>query len=995
MKLFANKYPKIDHRTYENLIEDFKKMAREYTPGWNFEEQSKDFGVALAKIFCEMQENTIERLNGSLYNLYLTFLQLMGLSPNPAVPAKGIVIADAVKNSKGSYVKKRSKITAESMVNGESVIFETQEDLFIADNSIEKIIMTDFENDRITIVYDSSNDFKPFHIYDCSAGVNLQFHAIYFKNDVIFNFSKTDLTFRFENRSSEKTEKEILGIFLMSKWQCFDGNEWKEAIEVTETENRGINIKFDSKPQMTQLLNETARFIRVILNVSEVDLTRITCYPSPVVSQAEEFLKGEDQLEKKEFLPFDEKYMIYDCFYIKSDEIFSKIGAKIEIKINISFVKIKTDTKNPTIKYKMIMSDIDFADMTPSDITIERVNWEYWNGKGWAKISFLNENSEKIFKAANEKEERTIKFICPEDIKERSVGAYEGMFVRARVSKINNQFDVMANYITPCISSLQINCSYDNPKEIKEIFSTSNLQTYKIEIPAECETPIILMKNIISEKPCMYLCLSNPISEGVVNIFFEIEEGVYKNKFSTRWEYWARFSDRKFGWKYLNVIDMTDGFTHSESVSIVGKNDFAKGIFFGLEGYFLKITDICKESLKARTKSLPMLRDIKFNSVKVLQNETCLPEFFEIEKGQKNKICSLSRKGASNISVWVNETGKISLKDQEKLLSAENNDAIVEYNGLGKIENIWIKWHQVNSLLSCGPYDRVCEVNFSDSKVTFGDGKNGMIPPEQYGESIKIEYSVCNGKNGNVDSYGIKDFVSVVPGASKIYNPKPLSDGLDTEALEYASYRIFTKIQGGDRLVSVADLEHAIIACDQNIHSIRCLPHFNRFSEPDIGQISISVLPEQFPCGYEKFTAIKKRIFSLLNERAPFTIFENSHVNIFEVFYVETAVRLKAVIKNLSVYQEVHKEIFDRIEKFLNPVSGNFSGNGWKISDFPRENDIRCCIKSVLGIEWIKEINIFSKMITEKGKIDIPSEELSKLNFNVPVFGGAEIYLDI
>ena len=40
-------------------------------------------------------------------------------------------------------------------------------------------------------------------------------------------------------------------------------------------------------------------------------------------------------------------------------------------------------------KYKYIMTGLDFADLEPSDIIIERVDWEYWNGIGWKQ--------EKIF----------------------------------------------------------------------------------------------------------------------------------------------------------------------------------------------------------------------------------------------------------------------------------------------------------------------------------------------------------------------------------------------------------------------------------------------------------------------------------------------------------------------------------------------------------------------------------------------------------------------
>ncbi|MDR1364948.1 MAG: hypothetical protein LBJ32_04935, partial [Oscillospiraceae bacterium] len=860
MKLKLNKWPKFDVRTRNDLIFKFRKLAKQYTPEWSFDEKNSDFGVTLAKIFCEMQENTLSKLNKSLYNLYLTFLQLIGTTPKPAVPASGIVVVEAMENSSGSYIPKSTRITADGP-DGD-IIFETQEDIFIIDSNIKKIIFTNFENDKIISAYE--NEFKPFRIYDCQNNKNLQYRAIYLYNDIIFNSSETNLIFSFENRFSKKSEEELLEVLSKSEWQYFDGKNWEKIEIVKKTENKCIEVLFSSKPQKTNFMDKTARFIRVIPNCSEIKLTKITCISTPKKLQPEIFISDENQLEKSEFLPFDEKYMLYNCFYIKSDEVFSKIGAKIEFEVKLHFIKIKTDLKNSEIKYKFIMSDMDFSNMEPYDITIEKVMWEYWNGSGWAKLNFLSNNESRIFEATGKDEIRKLSFICPKDLKEISVGAYDGLFIRARIAKINNQFDIMANYITPCISDFSINYSFSNPEELREVFICANADKYRLEFPTNCDIPISLIENIISKEPTMYICLEKGIVGGPIRIFFDIQEGIYRNKHLTKWEHWAKSSNGNFEWKYLNVIDGTSGFTHSGTVTILGKDDFILRNLFGITGFFLRITNINGSFNNLKTECLPTILDIKFNAVKILQKESTEPEFFEIESGQKNKICTLSHKGVSGITVWVNEAGRISTQEKDELAQDPEDKAQIKYNSLGDMEKIWVKWQPVDSFLSSGPQDRVYQINFSESQIIFGDGKNGKIPPEQYDESIKIEYFFCVGQNGNIDSGAVKDFASVMPNATKLYNPYPISGGLDLEKLENTAQRLFLEIQGGDRLVSAQDFEKAILSNDRNIYAVKCLAHINKFSETDIGQISIAILPKNFPCGHKNFEGIKKQILKLL-----------------------------------------------------------------------------------------------------------------------------------
>ena len=95
------------------------------------------------------------------------------------------------------------------------------------------------------------------------------------------------------------------------------------------------------------------------------------------------------------------------------------------------------------------------------------------------------------------------------------------------------------------------------------------------------------------------------------------------------------------------------------------------------------------------------------------------------------------------------------------------------------------------------------------------------------------------------------------------------------------------------------------------------------------------------------------------------------------------------------MYQDVHKGIRRRLQKFLNPITGNFSGKGWNIGEFPRKEFIYNYIKNVPNIKWIKNINIFTKVITEQGKKEVDFEKIRKESFVVPIFGEPEINISM
>lgn len=1031
-----SKLPKLDKRDSEDLFNEVKFLASRYTPEWSIDESSSDFGVVLAKTFCNMTQGTISRYNKTVYNYYLTFLNMLGTKLKPACAANGMVIIKTNKNDKGVYIDKAMSLFASSDNEEGMVTYETVDPLTAIDTSIEKIYSTDSRDDFISLVYDKNpvkkrpkpvdgseddeneedeesqiidedlendeeeSNIKPFRIFDNVFGENIQSHEIYFYDDVIFDMSNTDLTFNFYDSLSASNQSDLPKIFSDSEnvlWQYYDGKQWKNAnFYLQDKEN--VKVKFKGKTNESKILGKQLLAIRCkFKKIPEKGVHFTSVYYSSHSEKTlpDSIVVNESEANEKDFFPFEEKMDMYNMMYLQSDEILTKKNSTVTIEAQVQFVKIKTDMQTPGKIYKSIMNESDFADMKPGDIKIEEVKWEYWNGNGWAKLDTDEKSSEFFDISKEESVTRTLSFTCPSDIDTISIGAKTGYFIRARISKMNNRFEFYADYISPYIHEIKIKYDYGEYKhKVRKLIVKSNLAEKKLKLSDKIEN--VVLEKSFSRYPAMYFCLSKPLVSGLIRIFIDIEEGIHRFNPSINWQYLAENNKGGTVWKNLQIMDETNELAHSGSITMIGKDDFAKSKIFGQEGYYIRIINPDgKYSDDDVSVSRPIINDIKFNAVKIIQKSTENPEYFSISKNEKNKVCKLSSNNVANVEVWVDETDQLNVKQQEKFLTPGNKLANVKYDELGNIESIWVKWKEVENLISCGMEDRVYEVDYPKGQVIFGDGKKGKIPPEQYNESIKIVYSTCEGSKGNVEAKVIRDFVANVSDVQEVYNPSPVMGGVDMETVDSAAGRVFSQISGGNRLVTLSDFEDAIKFNDRNIYKVKCKTHTDEYGNTCIGTTSIAVLPRIYMQGYEKFQGMKNRIWNFIDAKAPATIARSTKLRVFEVGYVETSVSVDVVIGDFNLYQNVHDEIEEKLKKFLDPVVGNFSGKGWDIGNFPRKEFIYNYIKVVSNVKWIKSINIFTWLITPEGRKEVDFEYVKNKEFVVPVFGTPDINITV
>ena len=84
--------PNLDDRRFQDLVDDAKRMVQQRCPEWT-DHNVSDPGVTLIETFAFMTDELLYRLNRVPDRMYITFLDLLGVSLHPPTPARVDVTA--------------------------------------------------------------------------------------------------------------------------------------------------------------------------------------------------------------------------------------------------------------------------------------------------------------------------------------------------------------------------------------------------------------------------------------------------------------------------------------------------------------------------------------------------------------------------------------------------------------------------------------------------------------------------------------------------------------------------------------------------------------------------------------------------------------------------------------------------------------------------------------------------------------------------------------
>lgn len=140
----AVEIPKIERRTFEDYLKEFKALIPFYTPEWRLEEKEKTSDLALVKIFIQFLTTISHQLNRLPEKHFISFLDRIGIKLIPAQSASAPVVFTLAEGSTGHIL-----IPARTQVASGDVIFETEKNVWASPARLVKIYSVDVKKDAI------------------------------------------------------------------------------------------------------------------------------------------------------------------------------------------------------------------------------------------------------------------------------------------------------------------------------------------------------------------------------------------------------------------------------------------------------------------------------------------------------------------------------------------------------------------------------------------------------------------------------------------------------------------------------------------------------------------------------------------------------------------------------------------------------------------------------------------------------------------------------
>lgn len=972
--------PQNEKKTREDILEYIRKCAKQYVPEWRYDQEHPDAGTALVSLFADMMCDNIRRFNLSAAGDMLSFFDGLKAKMRPARPAEGFITFGLPEGFAGEAEVPAGTRLLSELPEGQQV-FETQEEVLVRQMDISKIYLSSPREDAIYQVFDRETEAIPSFFLFQGRGENLQGHSLYFCFDrglMIKTRAQAELSFRLLGSGSEE-EKAAQAILDPSKIRFSYGTAagYRGIPEYTYQEGTlafGIEggeggiapmEEFASLYVLRADILDARLFSRMYLSAVALCVRGQNLRPELIHAD------GADQ-GSEDVLVFGEAPALYSEFYLASEEVLGKAGAHIQIEFDLDFVKIPLEeAATGQITWKAIMKKRDFIPDKEYDITIRQVIWEYYNGCGWTRLP-ASAKYEGLFDGNGNirGQRKKMEFTCPPDIQPALVNSAETYCIRARILKMDNAFRTRGAYIVPVAGDFSLRYDFgEAPLVPAQVVLWNNMQMRFIsrEEMAREGFAFPFSESNPDERAACYLGFEAPPVGGPLKLLFVMHDTMQKAMPRIEWEYLGNE-----GFQKMILFDGTKGFHHTGLVSWFGSSDVKREKRFGQELFWIRLID-AEEAYQDRMwgERYPKIDGIYPNSTSILGIETVEAEYSIDPHGEEKRV-QLPQGDISKISVQVLE-GR-------------------DYRD-GAVEEIWAPWREADELDMDSSIRKEYAVDRQEGIIAFPRYMKSTCLNEQGGIAIRVKYGHCGGEQGNLPAGMISILGQTIGFINNSFNPVATACGASREKAMEAVKRNARILRHGYRCVSARDYEDMAFEATGNISRIRCFGGYGPDREKQEGAVTLVVLPKEHGEDSWSFERTKSQIYEYLADHMDETMVNLGKFYILRPEMIRLDVRAVVTLAQDREIFATRKRVLEELHRFLNPLHGNFYGEGWEIGELPNKTRIMHAIRSVEGVLQVKELTLRKYRRGPFGEHEVPEEDLRFL-YLLPESGNHEILIN-
>ena len=997
--------PVIDNRKYEDIIEEAKKFADIYFPEWDRENDEN--GMAMVKLFGHLMELVINRLNRSPEKNMLAFLDLIGAQLLPPRASQALLqfnLAEGATNN--GTVSKGTPVSAPANDVHDELIFETSEDLVVTPVNIDCCYNIDPFKDQYDLHSDiiTGSEIGKFEVFKSYTPFN---HILFLGDSTVFGFQEDGLItveFEFESGNIAKLDAVTPDLYHYlcdleystgnGEWQSLFTGDIFKSIAIDEAAKKAT-IQFEKPADINEAtIHEIDNFwLRLKIKDNFIflesthlkDVTNDNFSLLPIIKDIQGKIEIE-QLEDSEPVkilpdqcynnysliePLDNFYPLssvpteQEIFYIGCSEIFSKQNSEVKIYINLDPNHIGQERSDKT-----------------EDITLA---WEYWDGNSWSRIENSSENVDHpenlnlAYTMTTASGELT--FRCPE-VKEKEVNGSKNYWVRMRI--IAGDYG-LPPYFKPIYDSgtgdidhyewetpnppkvRDIKMSYrfvSDFKQIEAVVTENNREFETIQLGSISTFTPYIRNN--EDENTIYFGFDLPFSANSVNMFLKISQEsaldtedlggldaiVGSLSRNIKWEY-----STAEGWNTLDVVDGTNNLTQRGIIQFIGPEGFTLKEVLDASKYWIRLRLTDGADLPS-----PKLEGLFLNTVYAENVETINDEIIGSSTGKPDQSFTLLKQPVlKGQQIWVRESDIPSDEELTAITNDEGQNAVeIIRDSEGTIEEIWIRWHEVDNFLNSSNKSRHYTFNGVKGTVTFSDGVYGYIPPEGINNIKCSEYKIGGGSAGNIKANEIIEFKKSVPYIDSVNNIEPAEGGVDLETVDEIKDRGPQVLKNRDRAVSCEDYEWLIKQEFRNIAKVKCQTAIIDNS----GTVDITILPDVEGVKPYPSQAVISQISDYINEKSLFTLDTDtqSQLYVHGPGYLQVSVAADIVPIKIEEAGVIKDRVISSLNQYIHPLTGGDNNSGWELGDDIHLSEINRIIQSTDGVDYVNNVRLQSSM---------------------------------
>lgn len=994
-----DKIPLIYNLTKEDLIHSIKELSESYTPHWSFDPENPDIGTTLGMIFADMQEDTLRRYRELPLKWRTDYFNNLHASLAPEQPAYGYVSFRVVNDEvQGTELPAGTRLTTDVTDGaGDIVPVETREDVFVAPSSLQAIYESNDKLDYIGKLWDETED-KQFCLFGFS-GENLQRHIFMIGHDSLFDMRQGgEVEAALYITDGHTVSEGILRLLVSSGRFSYSTEESfvpfaQHGIE----EGKLIFVKSsDQVPWCEQEINGVRQFwIRYEtesgrafdhMSIGEIRLKSRAAMIAPQAIYA----AGTDVDSHGYYYPFGEELSIYEEVYFSCDDVFSKRGSAVTMSFLLDYTKIPLNLTDKTeIDWRLIMPRSAVRVDPEYDISITRVLWEYFNGTGWMRL-FDDNRYDEVFSPMNGtgRQKKTLHFVCPQDMSPVIVNSVESRCIRARIVNLENRFKTKGQYIVPMLSETYFSYEYQGKGLSPQYLYEENNGVGQLSSAQSCfqslrgYSPIRLAGD---EVPAVYFCFSNPLEQGPIRILTLLGAAELLERPRLKWQY---FGSGK--WRDLNVADETKGFQNSGLISFNGKSDFEKTSCFSQEGHWIRVQDIFNGYDHISKEELPLIEGFFMNSVKAWTLQTNVEEYLTYEDFAATPEFQLLHRPIFDAQVWVNETGSLSQAEQNSLQKEKRLRYIAQTPNRTET---WVLWKQTESFYKKPEDGRKYTLDKASGILRFSAGTNYRLPSPGVANGIYVNMQIGGGEAGNLQKGAITGTELNFGFINQVWNPVGFSGGCSKETPDEAMKRTAAAYKHHYRAVTAMDYEKLAKEASRMVYRAFCFTGRMADGSRKSGYITLVILQKDYKKSHYYFHSLRDIIMEYMKDKVFENLLTQNRLQIVSPDFIEIQVGAEVKVQDFNEIFQCKRQVMEKLNEFFNPISGNFTGNGFSVGVLPNRSQIETVIKSIPSVKEISNLVISGNLYRGGEVIELNMEEMRKYPFALPVDGKHRIFV--